>query len=177
MNRLFWAALLGTLLFLTCACKSKTGNKDAIRDAVIKHIAGMNGLNVNNMTIAVTQATIHGDTAEANVEIRAKNSEPNAPPMQLVYQLQKQGTEWVVTKGQATGGMQHPAPGEMPPQGNLPPGHPATNGTNGQMPADHPDFNSILNTAQPQGQQGQQPPSSSQPQPAQKSSSNSATKP
>lgn len=174
MNRVFWAALLGTLLCLAGACKSKTDNKEAIRDGIVKHIQGMNGLNVNNMTITVTQATVNGDTAEANVEIRAKNSEPNAPPMQLVYQLQKQGTEWVVIKGQPTGGMQHPAPGEAP-QG-LPPGHPPTSGTSNQMPADHPDFNSILNTAQPQGQQGQQ----SQPSPPsqqQKSSSSTAAKP
>lgn len=176
MKRAFLASLLGTLLLLTGACKSKTDNKEAIRAGVVKHIAGMNGLNVNNMTITVTQATINGDKAEANVDIRAKNGDPSAPPMQLVYELQKQGEEWVVIKGQpAGGGMQHPAPGEMPPQGNLPPGHPPTSGTSGQMPANHPDFNSILSTAQPQGQQGQQAPAqqapSSSQQPAQKSPS------
>jgi len=152
MNRAFLAALLGTLLLFTGACKSKTDNKDAIRDGVIKHIASMNGLNVNNMTIVVTQATINGDKAQASVEIRAKNGDPSAPAMQLSYDLQKQGEEWVVLKGQPTGGMQHPAPGEMPP-GTLPPGHPSTGGTNGQLPADHPDFNSILKTSQPPAQQ------------------------
>ena len=168
MYRAFLATLLGTLLLLTGACKSKTDNKDAIRDGVVKHIAGMNGLNVNNMTVTVTQATINGDKAEANVEIRAKNSDPSAPPMQLIYQLQKQGVEWVVIKSQPTGGMQHPAPGEMPP-GSMPPGHPGTSGTNGQMPANHPDFNSILNTAQSQQQQGQQQaPANTQQQPVQK---------
>lgn len=170
MYRAFLATLLGTLLLLTGACRSKTDSKDAIRDGVVKHIAGMNGLNVNNMTVTVTQATINGDKAEANVEIRAKNSDPSAPPMQLIYQLQKQGAEWVVIKGQPTGGMQHPAPGEMPP-GGMPPGHPGTSGTNGQMPATHPDFNSILNTAQSQQQQGQQQaPANTQQQPAQKQS-------
>jgi len=170
MYRALLAILLGTLLLVAGACKSKTDNKDAIRDGVVKHIAGMNGLNVNNMTVTVTQATINGDKAEANVEIRAKNSDPGAPPMQLVYQLQKQGEEWVVIKGQPTGGMQHPAPGEMPP-GSMPPGHPGTSGTSGQMPATHPDFNSILNTAQSQQQQGQQQaPANTQQQPAQKQS-------
>jgi hypothetical protein len=153
MNRAFLAALLGTLLLLTGACKSKTENNDAIRDAVVKHIAGMNGLNVNNMTIVVTQAAVNGDKAQASVDIRAKNGDPSAPPMQLSYDLQKQGSEWVVVKGLPTGGMQHPAPGEMPPSGALPPGHPATGGTGGQMPSNHPDFNSILNTAPPPAQQ------------------------
>lgn len=173
MNRAFSAVIVGTLLLATGGCKSKTENKDALRDAIVKHIGSMQGLNVNNMTITVTQATVNGDQAEANVEIRAKNSDPSAPPMQIDYQLQRQGNEWVVVKGQATGGMQHPAPGEAP-QGNLPPGHPSTSGTSGQMPAGHPDFNSILNSAQqPQGQQApaqQQPPSSPQQKPPANSS-------
>ena len=177
MNRAFLATTLGALLVLSSGCKSKTANNDAIRDGVVKHIASMSGLNVNNMTVTVTQAAINGDTAQASVEIRAKNSDPSAPPMQLVYQMQKQGNEWVVVKGQPTGGMQHPAQGEMPPQGNLPPGHPSTSGTGGQMPANHPDFNSILNTAQPPAGQApaQQPAQQQQPQQAQKPSGGSAS--
>jgi len=147
---------LGALLLLTGACKSKTDNKDAIRAGVVKHIASMKGLNVNNMDVVVTQATVNGNSAEANVDIRAKNGDPKAPPMQLVYQMQKQGDEWVVIKGQPTGGMAHPGPGEAPPQGTPPPGHPTTGG---QSPGTHSDFNSILNTAQPPAQQApaQQP--------------------
>ena len=111
MNRAFLAALLSGFLLLAGGCKSKTENKDAIRDGVVKHIAEMKGLNVNNMTITVTKATINGDKAQADVDIRAKNSDPSAPAMQLTYDLQKQGDEWVVLKGQPTGGMQHPAAG------------------------------------------------------------------
>lgn len=150
MNRAFWATFLSAMLLLTGACK-KSDDKDAIRAGVMKHISAMNGLNVNNMDIVVTQATVNGNTAQASVDIRAKNADPNAPPMQLVYNLQKQGNDWVVTKGQATGGMQHPAPGSAP-QGNLPPGHPSTTG--GAAGQTH-DFNSILNSAQPQSNQQQ----------------------
>ena len=177
MNRAFLATTLGALALLGAGCKSKTDNKDAIRDGVVKHIASMNGLNMNNMTVTVTQATINGDSAQASVDIRAKNSDPGAPPMQMVYQMQKQGAEWVVVKSQPTGGMQHPAPGEMPPQGQMPPGHPATGGTGGQMPANHPDFNSILNTAQSPAQQQQQPAPQRQQQQAQKPSGGSSSKP
>ncbi len=158
MNRSCLAVLMGVLLLLVGGCKSKTDNQAAIRDGVVKHIAGMNGLNVNNMTITVTKATITGDKAQADVEIRAKNGDPSAPAMQVAYELQKQGEEWVVLKGQATGGMQHPTAGQMP-AGALPPGHPQTDGASGQMPPNRPDFNSILNGAQPQ----QSPPSSQQP--------------
>lgn len=168
MRRPFFAALLGGLLLFTGACKSKTDETAAIRDGVVKHIASMNGLNVDSMTIVITQATVNGDKAQASVDIRAKNGEPGAPAMQLTYDLQKQGAEWVVLKGQATGGMQHPAPGEMPMQRSLPPGHSSTGGSSGQMPANHPDFNSILNTAQPPAQQA---PATTQQPPAQKPSS------
>jgi uncharacterized membrane protein len=160
MNRAFLASLLGTLLLLAGACKSKTDNKDAIRDGVMKHIASMNGLNVNNMTIVVTQATINGDKAKANVDIRAKNGDPSAPAMQVTYDLQKEGEEWVVLKGLPSGGMQHPAPGEVPPPGTMPPGHP---NSGGQLPANHPDFNSILKTSQPPAQQPPQQAPAKQP--------------
>jgi hypothetical protein len=161
MNRAFFTSLLGALLLFAGACKSKTDNKDAIRAGVVKHIASMKGLNANNMDVVVTQATVNGNSAEANVDIRAKNGDPKAPPMQLVYQMQRQGDEWVVIKGQPTGGMAHPGPGEAPPQGIMPPGHPATGG---QASGTHPDFNSILNTAQPPAQPApaQQPPARQQ---------------
>lgn len=175
MNRAFVATTLGALLLFTSGCKSKTDNKDAIRDGVLKHIAGMSGLNVNNMTVTVTQATVTGDTAQASVDIRAKNGDPAAPPMQMVYNMQKQGKEWVVVKSQPTGGMQHPAPGEMPPPGSIPP---ATGGAGGKMPANHPDFNSILNTAQPPAQQQpQQPAQQQQQQQAQKPQGGGYSKP
>jgi hypothetical protein len=168
MNRMLLAGLLVVFLMVPTGCKSETENNDAIRDGVIKHLGGMNGLNVNNMTVKVTKATINGDRAQADVDIRAKNGDPSSPAMQLTYDLQKQGDEWVVLKGESKGGMQHPTAGEMPPQGTLPPGHPAAEGTGGQMPANHPDFNSILNSAQPQpqpqsGQQPAQQPSGSKP--------------
>jgi hypothetical protein len=156
MNRAFWGALLLGFILAPGGCKAKTDEKAAIREGVIKHIAGMNGLNVNNMTITVTKSTIDGDKAQADVDIRAKMADPTAPAMQLTYEMQKQGNEWVVLKGRATGGMQHPAAGA------LPPGHPSTNGASGQMPADHPDFNAIMNSAQPPAQP-QQPSSGQQP--------------
>jgi hypothetical protein len=166
MNRFFIATLLGVLL-LSAGCKPKVDDRAAILAGVTKHLAGMSGLNVNNMSIVVTTATVTGDKAKADVEIRAKNGDPSAPPMQLTYDLRKQGQEWVVLKGQPTGGMDHPAAGQMPPQGGgaMPAGHPPVGGAGGQMPADHPDFNSILNSAQPSQQAQPQQGSSQQPAP------------
>jgi hypothetical protein len=167
MNRAFVAALLGSFLLVMVGCKPRVDNKEAIRAGVIKHLSGMSGLNVSNMIVTVTKATVNGDKAQADVEVRAKDADPGAPAMQLGYDLQKQGEEWVVLKGQATGGMQHPAPGEMPAQGDMPAGHPSPGGGSGQRPANQPDFSSILNSAQPpattQPQPAPQPPSGAKP--------------
>lgn len=165
MRRAFWAALLSTFVLGAFGCKSKTDTNDAIRDGVIKHISGMSGLNVSNMTITVTKATINGDQAQADVDVRAKNGDPTVPAMQLTYELQKQGNEWVVLRGQSTGGMQHPAPGQIPQNGALPPGHPALDHATGQTPSNHPDFNAILNSTPPaqSQQQGSSQQSTQQP--------------
>lgn len=160
MRRGILATLLGATLLFVGACKSKNDEKEAIRAGVIKHLSSLNMLNLSNMDVNVTQATVNGNQAQAQVEIRSKGGDPNAPPMQIGYALEKHGEEWVVLKSTGMGGgMQHPGPGEAPPSGTtpgtLPPGHPnVTTGTS-QKPADHPDFNAILNGAQGSSQQPQ----------------------
>lgn len=159
MNR----GILATLLIATvmlAACKPQTDDKDAIRSGVIKHLAALNMLNMNAMDVKVTQATVNGNQARAEVEIRSKGGDPNAAPMQIGYSLEKRGEEWVVLKSTGmSGGMQHPAPGEAPPAGSapgaMPPGHPNVTG-GGQTPGTHPDFNAILNSA-PNSTQPAQP--------------------
>ena len=146
MNRGLPAAFLGALLLFSAACKSKTDEKDAIRAGIIQHLTSLNILNLNNMDIVVTGATVTGDRAEARVDVRAKNSDAGAAAMQLNYSLEKHSGEWVVVKSQPMGGMQHPAPGDMP-SGTMPPGHPNVNG--GGQSSGHSDFNDILKTAQP----------------------------
>jgi len=153
MNRAFLAALLGATLLFAGACKSKVDDKEAIRSGIINYLTSLKTLNVSAMDINVTQATVNGNQAQAQVEIRLKNSPPDGASMKLSYNLEKRGEEWVVVKSQPAGGtLQHPAPGEMPP-GGLPPGHPNVNGSAGQAPAGHPDFNGILKSAQPPAQQ------------------------
>jgi hypothetical protein len=155
MNRAFLAALLGITLLFTGACKStsKPSDKDAIRTGVINYLVSLKTLNVNAMDVNVTQSTINGNQAQAQVEIRLKNSPPDGASMKLAYTLEKRGDEWAVVKSEPAGGsMQHPAPGTMPPggmPGAMPPGHPNVNGSAGQAPTGHPDFSSILKSAQP----------------------------
>jgi len=154
MNRAFFATLLGALLLFTGACKSKPDDKAAIRNGIIKYLASLNTLNVNAMDIVVTQANINGAQAQAQVDIRLKNSPPDSATMKLSYNLEKHGNEWAVVKSQPAGGnMAHPAPGEMPPNGTMPPGHPSASGSGASSPNVHPDFNQIMQTTQPPAQQ------------------------
>lgn len=159
MTRGMLASLLGVTLIFAAACKSKRGDNDAIRAGVLKHLAALNMLNLNNMDIKVTQATINGNQGQAHVEIRSKGGDANAAPMEIDYALEKQGDEWVVVKSTGMGGMQHPGPGQGAPSGTmpgaLPPGHPNVNGGSTQKTAEQPDFNAILNGA---GSQGSSPP-------------------
>ena len=163
MNRRMLTGFLGALLLFTVACKSKPDEKEAIRAGVLKHLASMQGLNVPNMVVSVTQFTVNGNQATAQVEIRAKNGENSGGTMNLTYNLEKRGDEWAVVKGAPSGGtIQHPAPGEMPPGGTgiMPPGHPNTGG--GPV---HPDFNEILKAGQAPAQQpsAQAPPAQQTP--------------
>ena len=149
MNRAFLAALLGASLLFAGACKSKVDEKEAIRAGIVNYLASLKTLNVSAMDINVTQASVNGNQAQAQVEIRLKNSPPDGASMKLSYNLEKRHEEWAVVKSQPAGGtLQHPPPGEMP-AGGLPPGHPNVNGSAGQAPAGHPDFNGILKSAQP----------------------------
>lgn len=152
MKRGFLAVLLGVMVFFAAACKPKIDEKEAIRAGVVKHLAALNMLDMGKMDVNVTQATINGNQAQAQVEIRAKGGDSAGNAMQIGYAMEKHGEEWVVLKSTGMGGgMQHPGPGEAPPAGTapgaMPPGHPNVTGGSGQTPGTHPDFNAILNSA------------------------------
>jgi hypothetical protein len=171
MNRRMLTGFLSALLLFTVACKSKPDEKEAIRTGVLKHLAAMQGLNVPNMVVTVTQYSVNGNQATAQVEIRAKSGENSGGSMNLSYNLEKRGDEWAVIKGAPAGGtIQHPAPGEMPSGGTgvMPPGHPNPSG-GGSV---HPDFGEILKAGQAPAQQ---PPAQSAP--AQQKPSAQASKP
>ena len=76
MNRAFLAAVLGSLLLAAGACKQKVDPTSAIRDGVVKYLSSRAGLNMSNMDVTVTKTTVNGGQAQADVEVRAKNSDP-----------------------------------------------------------------------------------------------------
>jgi hypothetical protein len=171
MNRALLASLLGGLLLFAAACKSKPDDKEAIRDGIIKYLASLNTLNVNAMDIVVTDASINGNQAQVQVDVRAKNGPADGASMKLSYRLERRGEDWAVVKSRARGGsLAHPGLGEMPPGGAMLPGHPNISGSSGQAAAGHPDFNEIMKLAQPPAQHAavQQSPASQRSTPASK---------
>ncbi|HTA60679.1 MAG TPA: hypothetical protein VK805_21170 [Candidatus Baltobacteraceae bacterium] len=166
MKRGFLAVLLGAMVLFAVGCKPRSDEKEAIRAGVIKHLAALNMLDMSKMDVNVTQATINGNQAQAQVEIRAKGADSAGNAMQIGYAMEKHGAEWVVLKSTGmSGGMQHPGPGEAPPAGTtpgaMPPGHPNVRGGSGQTPGTHPDFNAILNSAPSQQSNPPVPPPTS----------------
>jgi len=150
MKRALYAAVLSFALLFVCACKSKPDDKEAIRLGVINYLNSLKSLNISSMDIAITQTTITGNQAEAKVEVRPKGSTGGDASMQLTYNLEKRGEEWVVVKSAPSGGtLQHPGPGQMPSGGTMPPGHPNVSESSGQGTGDHSDFSEIMKSTQP----------------------------
>ena len=156
---LFLLTFLG-LVVLSAGCKKQESDADAIRSGINQHLAGLKTLNLGAMDMNITNVSVQGNQAQAQVEFKPKTGAPQGAGMQVAYSLQKQNGLWVVQNTQPAGGsIQHPAPGENPhmdtgsptsgtmpnfrdlvPGGGggnssaLPPGHPPVNGQ-ATMPA------------------------------------------
>jgi hypothetical protein len=146
------------LLVLFAGCKKQESDADAIRSGINQHLASLKTLNLGAMDMNITNVSIQGNLAQAQVEFKPKTGAPQGAGMQVAYSLEKQNGLWVVQNTQPAGGsIQHPAPGENPhmngsspssgsmpnfrdlvPGGgnsnSLPPGHPPINGQGNTQP-------------------------------------------
>jgi hypothetical protein len=147
----YFLTIIGLLAFFA-GCKKQESDADAIPSGINLHLASLKTLNLGAMDMSITNVSIQGNQAQAQVEFKPKTGGPPGAGMQVAYSLEKQNGLWVVQNTQAAGGsMQHPAPGENPhmnatspspgsmpnfrdlvPGGGssnaLPPGHPPING-------------------------------------------------
>jgi len=150
-------ALIGLLVFFA-GCKKQESDADAIRSGINQHLASLKTLNLGAMDMNITNVSIQGNQAQAQVEFKPKTGAPQGAGMQVAYSLQKQNGLWIVQNTQPAGGsIQHPGPGENPhmngtspssgsmpnfrdlvPGGGsstaLPPGHPPINGQGNTQP-------------------------------------------
>jgi hypothetical protein len=131
-------------------CKKQESDADAIRSGINQHLAGLKTLNLGAMDMNITNVSVQGDQAQAQVEFKPKSGGPPGAGMQVAYSLQKQNGQWVVQNTQPAGGsIQHPGPGEnphmngaAPSSGSMPnfrdlvPG--GASGNSGALPPGHP---------------------------------------
>jgi hypothetical protein len=104
------AAFLSVLFLFGCA--KDINNKDAIKEAVMKRLASVSGLNMSGMDIEVSNVSFQGNKADAQVAFKAKGS--GDAMLNMSYKLEREGDIWVVKS--SSGGLGGGS--------NLPPGHP-----------------------------------------------------
>lgn len=136
--RIIWAS---ALIVCLSACNRGNTNKEAVRQGVIDFVASR-GLNVQGMNVALTTVQFNGNHADATVEFTPKGGAPGSG-MSMQYQLEQQGSKWVVTgrrdMGAPHGGNGAAVPGQMPadnPHGAM--GAPAGGGSAMPSPQDLP---------------------------------------
>jgi hypothetical protein len=78
-----------------------TTDQDAIRAAVHQHLARNSNLNMAAMDLSLTQTSISGDQAQADVEFRLKQG---GTTMQMTYSLIRHASGWLVTNSRPGGG-------------------------------------------------------------------------
>jgi hypothetical protein len=146
---LLCCTVFAALLFLG-GCKSHVSDSDGIRAGINEHLTALKTISVSSMEMNITNISIQGDQAQAQVEFRPKTGAPQGAGMQVAYSLAKQDGKWFVQTSKVIGGViEHPGPGQNPhmnpgspssgtlpdlsgivrsmPGGSLPPGHPPIN--------------------------------------------------
>jgi hypothetical protein len=153
MQKRGWALMvvLGLLVAVTSGCKKAPSDAEAIRSGITQHLTALKTLNLGAMDMDVSNLSVQGSQARAQVTFRPKAGAPPGAEMQVAYQLEKRDSGWVVTKTEAVGGaIDHPAananphaqPGQGDVHGNLPDlrglVQPANPPANGALPPGHP---------------------------------------
>ena len=132
MKRAAYSLTFIGLLSLFAGCKKQESDADAIRTGINQHLASLKTLNLGAMDMNITNVSIQGNTAQAQVEFKPKTGAPQGAGMQVAYSLQKQNGLWVVQDTQPAGGsIQHPGPGENP---HMNSNSPASGQSSGSMP-------------------------------------------
>jgi hypothetical protein len=113
----FLSTALLAALFLS-GCAKDINNKEAVKEAVLKRLSSVSGLNMAGMEVEITNVSFQGNNADAQVAFKAKGSADSM--LNMSYKLERQGDIWTVKS--SSGGMGGGA-------SKLPPGHPpATEG-------------------------------------------------
>ena len=109
MKRAVYFLTVIGFLVLFAGCKKQESDADAIRSGINQHLASLKTLNLGAMDMNITNVSIQGNQAQAQVEFKPKTGAPQGAGMQVAYSLEKQNGLWVVQNTQPAGGsIQHP---------------------------------------------------------------------
>jgi len=157
-RRAYFLTAVGFLV-LFAGCKKQENDADGVRAGINQHLVSLKTINLGAMDMNVTNVSVQGNEAQAQVEFKPKSGGAPGAAMQVSYSLQKQNGQWVVQNTQAAGGsIQHPAPGEnphangaAPSEGSMPnfrdlvPGGSGAGGNASTLPPGHPPMSSPAN--------------------------------
>jgi hypothetical protein len=109
--------IVPALLLAVCliGCNRASQDKDAVRQGIMDYLKAR-AMNLPQMDVNMTSVQFNGKTADASVSFVPKSNN-GGPGMSFVYQLEQQGTKWVVVGRKEAGGAPHggmPAGGAMP---------------------------------------------------------------
>jgi hypothetical protein len=114
-RQIFFVLLLAGFSTAAGCKKQQQAAPDAIRDGIQQHLTSLKTLNLSAMNMNVTNESVNGDTAQAQVEFTPKTGAPPGAAMRVSYSLEKRGGQWMVVKTNALpGAIDHPAPGANP---------------------------------------------------------------
>ncbi len=113
------------LLAVCCGCARKAENTEAVRQAIIQRVS--KSMSLDQMDVNVTSVSFHGDQADAVVSFVPKGM-PSSP-VTFQYNLERQGSGWVVKGHAQSANHGGGAMGQGDPHaGALPSDHPAISG-------------------------------------------------
>ena len=155
MKRAGYVLAVVASLAIFAGCKKQESDADGIRTGINEHLSSLKTINLSAMDMNITNVSVQGNQAQAQVEFRPKTGGPPGAAMQVSYSLEKQNGLWVVQNTQPMGGsIQHPGPGEnphmngsAPSSGSLPNFHDLVpgGGNSNSLPPGHPPVNGQAN--------------------------------
>lgn len=95
--------VLATVVVAACGRREGLRSRQAVQAAIEEHLKQNRQLQLNNMTTEIENVKLQGDTAQAWVKYRSKQSPQLA--VQMRYSLRKAGGRWEVTSSSPAGGM------------------------------------------------------------------------
>ena len=105
------------LLFLSLtACNRGGQSSEAVKQGVLDYLASRKDLNIGSMDVTVNSVQFNGNKADANISFSPKGT-PASAGMAMRYQLEQQGSKWVVVGRADSGHAGSVAPGAANPHG------------------------------------------------------------